>query len=254
MSEHNLNSKDISTLFNNTLKQLESFLKNKNPVTITLPVIKDSLNKKIEHTLLKIDATDNDVTKLCTTAMEYNFRAVCCMPRDTKQCSTILKSSGVLTVQVIDFPLGMGSDNQRIYEAEQAVLYGADEIDMLLDVRAVQSDRIDIATRKIQQIISVCGNKPVKVILETSVLSDKEIVKGCAAAYAGGASFVKTSTGFGKKGASIKDIKIMKAAVLNRMRIKAAGGIKTVEFVQKLLNAGADVIGTSDGPGCLMKI
>jgi deoxyribose-phosphate aldolase len=241
-----LDSETVDEIFLSSLKLIKKSV----PLS-SLPSVKDTLSRRIEHTLLKIDASDTDVINMCHTAIKYNFRAVCCMPRDTSRCSSLLSQTDIMVVQVIDFPLGMGAPGQAAAWADAAVADGADEIDMLLDIRAVKAGDVATAANKIIEVTEACRNRPVKVILETGLLSPKEIISGCAAAYAAGAAFVKTSTGFGPRGASVDDVRLMRMAVKDRVLIKAAGGIKTPVFAKQLIDAGADVIGTSDGPGCL---
>ncbi|MBN2803610.1 MAG: deoxyribose-phosphate aldolase [Deltaproteobacteria bacterium] len=246
MIQQNFDSKKIHSLFINTVDSL----KNISPVK-KLPVIDGKINRRIEHTLLKIDSSLKDVDDMCRTALDNSFRSVCCMQRDTAYCKTILNNSKILTVQVIDFPLGMNAPGLTAKEAENAVQNGADEVDMLLDLRAIKAGDIQTACTRINEVVAAIFPVPVKVILETALLSHDEIVKACAAAYGGGASFVKTSTGFSKRGASIEDISIMKSAIADRMLIKASGGIKNNQFTEQLISAGADVLGTSNGIACI---
>ncbi len=210
-----------------------------------------SFAKRIEHTLLNAGASDEDVNRLCQDALEEGFRSVCCLPRDVVRCHRLLQDSGVLVVTVIDFPLGAGTPDAARFECERVVTNGADEVDMVVDVRALRIGDLGSVRDGIADVVAAAKGRPVKTILETGLLTQRQIVGGCVAAEAGGADYVKTSTGFGPRGASVQDVALMRAAVGNRLGIKAAGGIRTHAFVLELVEAGADLIGTSSGADCL---
>jgi deoxyribose-phosphate aldolase len=205
---------------------------------------------RIEHTLLGIAATDADVERLCREAREHSLRAVCCLPRDIVACRGLLSDVGVLVVSVLDFPLAGGTERTAAAECARVVEAGADEVDMVVDVRAVLQGRLVAARDAVARVVEAAGEHPVKVILETGALSAEQIVDACAASQAGGAAFVKTCTGFGPRGASVEDVRIMRAAVGERLGVKASGGIRTADDARAMVAAGADVLGTSSGPAC----
>jgi deoxyribose-phosphate aldolase len=205
---------------------------------------------RIEHTLLGVTATDADVERLCREALEHRFRGVCCLPRDVSRCRVLLAGSGVLVVTVLDFPLAGGTPTEAATECARVLEAGADEVDMVVDVRALLQGELAAARDGVARVVAAAGSHPVKVILETGALDPLQIVDGCAAAEAGGASFVKTSTGFGPRGASVDDIRTMRACVGDRLGVKASGGIRTRDDAEQMVAAGADVLGTSSGPAC----
>lgn len=242
---------------------LTSNLKNDstNNITAKRPTILGKAEKRIEHTLLKAEATDEHFTKLCNEAIKYRFRAICVLPKNISHCKKTLRDNQIseileildeiLIVSVIDFPLSGAMPLDVVHMAQSAINEGADEIDMVIDVAALKSGKFKTVFDKIAMVTDACNEIPVKVILETSYLTETEIVQACAISKAANATFVKTSTGFASRGASIRDIEIMKTAVKESMGIKAAGGIKTKEFTDALVQAGADVIGTSAGWACI---
>lgn len=219
----------------------------------SLPVILEPMPKRIEHTLLKADAALERITQLCSEAEQHGFRGVCCLPRHVAYCQSLLEGSSPLVVSVVDFPLCGATPLDAAVLAQRAVSDGADEVDMVLDVSSSKAARWADVFERIALVVESCEGTPVKVILETGFLTETEIVISCAIARAAGAAFVKTSTGFGPRGASLRDIEIMRLAVGDTMRIKASGGIKDAAFAQSLIDAGADVIGTSAGPVCIGK-
>jgi deoxyribose-phosphate aldolase len=160
----------------------------------------------------------------------------------------------VFVVSVVDFPLGRGTIGDACFQCAGAVKSGAGEVDMVVDVGAIKSGKPAAAMEKIRAVTAAAAGAPVKVILETGLLSEPQIVEACAAAAAAGAAYVKTSTGFGPRGASLRDVEIMRAAVGETMGIKAAGGIRDRETCLKMVAAGADRIGTSAGPACVLEL
>ena len=209
-----------------------------------------SIAGRIEHTLLSTAASDDDVRRVCREAEQHAFRAVCCLPRDVAPCRRLLDGTSSLVVTVVDFPLAQGGASAAEAECLRAVAAGADEIDMVIDVRAVRGGDLEAAAAGVRRVVAAADGRPVKVILETALLSDEQIVAAAAAAEAGGASYVKTSTGYSTRGASAADIRILRAAVGERLGIKASGGIKDRAAADALIAAGADLIGTSNGPKC----
>ncbi|MBN2340956.1 MAG: deoxyribose-phosphate aldolase [Deltaproteobacteria bacterium] len=238
---------EIHAIFQQTRNELSSSANN----TAEIPTILAKPEKRIEHTLLKVDATDDMIDRLCAVARAHAFRAVCCLPRHIEQCRAQLAETEIKIVSVVDFPLCGSPPDDVAYLASSAIQLGADEIDMVLDVNALKSRNLSAALHRIMLVTELSTHVPVKVILETACLTEEEIIIACAVCQAAGAAFVKTSTGFTARGASVRDIEVMKSAVGDTMRIKASGGIKTADFAAALIAAGADVIGTSNGPACM---
>ena len=207
-----------------------------------------SMAGRIEHTLLASGATEEDVRRVCREAERYEFRAVCCLPRDVAACQRRLEGTMVLVVTVLDFPLAGGGAAEE--ECRRAVEAGADEVDMVVDLRALRSGRLVTAARGVRRVVKAARGRPVKVILETGLLTPEQIAAGAAVAEIGGASFAKTSTGYGPRGASVEDIRILRAVLGDRLGIKASGGIRDRAAAEAMVAAGADLIGTSNGPAC----
>lgn len=204
----------------------------------------------IEHTLLKQDASKDDFIKLFDEAKENGFLGVCVPPCYVRLAKEYLKDTNVKVVTVIGFPLGANLSEVKAFEAEKAVCDGADEIDMVLNVSAFKSKEWDKVLEDIETVKKACGTKPLKVILETDLLSSDEIEKACLLCVEGKADFVKTSTGFVKNGvgAKVEDVALMAKIVKPYgMGVKASGGIKTKEKALALIEAGAVRIGTSSG-------
>ena len=213
------------------------------------------LAKMIDHTILKANATQNDIEKLCEEAKKYNFATVCVNPYWVPLTSALLKNSTVKVCTVIGFPLGATSSESKAYETEIAILQGADEVDMVINVGAMKNDKADIVENDILSVVNSARktgksqnkNIIVKVILETCYLTKDEIKKACICAKNAGADFVKTSTGFGTGGATVEDVALMKKTVGETMQVKASGGIRDYETAIKMIEAGASRIGTSSG-------
>ena len=208
------------------------------------------LNKYIEHTLLKQDATKQDLFKLFDEAKQYNFLGVCVNSANVKLAKEYLKNSGVKVVSVVGFPLGACLSEVKAFEAEKAIKLGADEIDMVINVQSLKDKDYNYTLEDIKTVKNSCDKTPLKVIIETDLLSHEEIIKACEIIIKSGAEFAKTSTGFVKNGAGakIEDVKLMHDTLKNtNVRIKASGGIKTKEQALKLIEAGAVRLGTSSG-------
>lgn len=208
------------------------------------------LAKYIEHTLLKQDASKEDFIKLFDEAKENGFLGVCVPPFWVKFAKECLKTTDVKIVTVIGFPLGANLPEVKAFEAQKAIQDGADEIDMVLNVSALKSKEWDVVLEDIEAVKKVCALTPLKVILETDLLSKDEIEKACLLCIEGKADFVKTSTGFVKNGVGAKaeDVALMARIVKPyKMGVKASGGIKTKEKALALIEAGADRLGTSSG-------
>jgi len=209
----------------------------------------------IDHTLLKPDATEDDVKRICEEALTYDFASVCVNPCWVKLASQLLTGSNVKTCTVIGFPLGANTTEVKTFEAKNAINNGAEELDMVINIGALKSKKYDKVKQDIERIVEVAApSVTVKVILETSLLTDEEKKKAAIIAMEAGADFVKTSTGFGPGGATVYDIKLLKGVVGNRIGIKAAGGIRTYEKALQMISAGAIRIGTSSGVQIIKRI
>lgn len=213
------------------------------------------LAKIIDHTILKADATQSDIEKLCEEAKKYNFASVCVNPYWVSLASDLLKNSTVKVCTVIGFPLGATSSESKASETEIAILHGADEVDMVINVGAMKNNKTDIVEKDILSVVNSARktgksqnkNIIVKVILETCYLTKDEIKNACLCAKNAGADFVKTSTGFGTGGATTEDVALMKQTVGETMQVKASGGIRDYETAIKMIEAGASRLGTSSG-------
>lgn len=206
-----------------------------------------SLAHKIDHTLLKPEATEAEIHALCDEAMKYNFASVCVNPSYVSLCSQLLRGTNVKVCTVIGFPLGAATTEVKRYEAEQAINNGATELDMVINVGRLKSGDYEYVLTDIRQVVDAAKrvNVITKVILETALLNDEEKVKACLICKQAGANFVKTSTGFSKGGATVGDIALMKYVVGEEMGVKASGGIRTREDAEAMVKSGADRIGAS---------
>lgn len=203
------------------------------------------LASKIDHTLLKADATEEAIISICKEAKEFHTASVCVNTCWTKAVKEELKDSGVKTCCVVGFPLGAMSTEAKAFEALQAVKDGAEEVDMVINIGRAKMHDWDFVRNDIEKVIAAAAGALVKVIIETCLLSDEEKKEACIAAKAAGADFVKTSTGFSTGGAEVADIKLMREAVGPEMGVKASGGIRTREKTLAMLEAGATRIGAS---------
>lgn len=207
------------------------------------------LNKYIDHTLLKPDATYDDIKKLCHEAMEYGFYAVCVNSRWVSTAKRFLEGSDVKIASVVGFPLGAMNTEAKVFETEMACKLGATEIDMVIDLGGLKSGDLDAVEKDIAGVVEAANrsNAIVKVILETGLLSHEEIVTSCKLSESAGAAFVKTSTGFGHGGATIEHVSLMRQSVSPDISVKASGGVRDKETALLMIDAGADRIGTSSG-------
>jgi len=201
----------------------------------------------IDHTLLKPTATISEIEKLCKEAIDHKFYAVCVNGCYAKLANEQLQGSSVKLAVVIGFPLGGVSTTSKVYEAQNSVENGANEIDMVINVGWLKSGKLDLVQQEISSVKKAIGDNVLKVIIETCYLSNNEKIKACELAIAAGADFVKTSTGFGTGGATLEDVKLMKDVVGNKARIKASGGIKDRATALKYIALGISRIGTSSG-------
>lgn len=204
-------------------------------------------SKYIDHTLLKPEAQKAAIEKLCREAKEYDFASVCVNPCWIDVAKKELAGSDVNVCVVIGFPLGAMTTEAKVFEASDAVKKGADEVDMVLNVGKLKDRDDAYVTDEIRKIKEAVGTHVLKVIIEACLLTDEEKVRACRDAMAAGADFVKTSTGFSAGGATVHDVKLMKETVGDKLKVKAAGGVRTPEEFQAMIDAGAERIGTSHG-------
>jgi deoxyribose-phosphate aldolase len=204
--------------------------------------------KYMDHTILKPEAVRETVARFCDEARRYRFAAVCVNPCWIAFARERLQGSGVKVATVIGFPLGAGTSAAKAFEARDAVAAGADELDMVINIGALKDGDDDLVARDVAGVVQAAGGRPVKVIIETSALTDEEKERACRLAAGVGAAFVKTSTGFGKGGATSEDVALMKRVVGPGVQVKASTGVKTREDADRLIAAGATRLGTSSGP------
>ncbi len=207
------------------------------------------LNQYIDHTLLKPESTEDEIKKICHEAMEYNFFSVCINPYYVREVKKILRDSQVKVCTVIGFPLGANTTEIKIAETKQALLDGAQEIDMVLNIGELKNKNLTFITNEIKSICEICHSKDaiLKVIIETSLLDKDEKVMACKAVSNAGADFIKTSTGFSSAGASIEDVKLLNEKTSARVKVKASGGIRDQATAIAMIEAGASRLGMSSG-------
>lgn len=208
-----------------------------------------NLAKMIDHTLLKPDATQEQIAQLCFEARKYGFASVCINPTWVELCAKLLDGSPVKVCTVIGFPLGATSPEVKAYETQVALDHGACEIDMVINVGALKARDLDLVARDIRGVVSTAHAKKaiVKVIIEAILLTDEEKTIACLLSKEAGADFVKTSTGFASGGATVQDVALMRRVVGPEMGVKAAGGVRTFEDAEGMIKAGATRIGASAG-------
>lgn len=201
----------------------------------------------IDHTLLKPDATPEQIAKLCAEAAEYHFASVCINPCNVRQSAELLRGTAVLVCSVVGFPLGATMPEVKAYETERVIWDGATEVDMVINVGALKGGDYALLQRDIEAVVHVAHRSRVltKVIIEAALLTDDEKVKACTLAKAAQADFVKTSTGFGPGGATLHDVELMRRTVGPEMGVKAAGGIRDYATAQEMITAGATRVGAS---------
>lgn len=202
--------------------------------------------KYFDHTILKADATEAQVAKICKEALENDFASVCVNQYYTKIVAEQLKGSDVKVCTVVGFPLGMSDTRVKAFETKAAIEDGAEEVDMVINVGALKDGKYDYVRNDIKTLKDVCGKEVLlKVIIETCLLTDEEKVKACELAKEAGADYVKTSTGFSTGGAKAEDVALMRKTVGEELGVKASGGIHTAEEAQAMIDAGASRLGTS---------
>ncbi len=211
------------------------------------------LAQYFDHTQLKPEATRAQVEKICDEAIQFGFFSVCVNPVHVKMVAEKLAGSPVKVCSVVGFPLGTHTSIMKAMETQKAVEEGADEIDMVIHVGAMKEGATDYVEQDIRRVVEAAGGKTVKVIIETCLLNEQEIVDVCLLARRAGAHFVKTSTGFAGGGATAHDVALMKSTVGNELQVKASGGIKTLHDAQQMIEAGADRIGASAGIAILQE-
>lgn len=216
---------------------------------------KNTIVSMIDHTILKADARKSEIIRLCEEAKNYGFASVCVNTCHVPLVSNFLKGSPVKVCCVIGFPLGAMSTEAKMFETKQAVSDGAEEIDMVINIGSLLDGEYDQVKKDIASVVETAHPKAlVKVIIETCFLNEEQKIKVCQLSVEAGADYVKTSTGFGTGGAVIEDIRLMKATVENKAKVKASGGIKTLENALDMVEAGADRIGTSNGVGIVKEL
>jgi len=208
-------------------------------------VAPSDLARYIDHTLLKPDATRDEIKQLCEDARRYHFASVCVNTTWAPLCKSLLASSGVMVCSVVGFPLGAMAPAAKAFEAREAVRAGADEIDMVINIGALKSRDYTLVLDDIRKVVEAARPAKVKVILETGALTLEEKIVGITLAKIAGAHFVKTSTGFGPGGATVEDVALMRKLVGDEMGVKASGGVRTQEDAKRMVAAGADRIGAS---------
>ncbi len=212
----------------------------------TVALTPASIAKYIDHTLLKPDATEEQIDKLCDEAVEYGFYSVCVNSCWVEHCARRLRGTGVKVACVVGFPLGAMDSRSKSFETRNAIENGADEIDMVMNIGALKSGNLRWVEEDIRWVLRACRPTTVlKVILENALLTDSEKVIACQIAKKAGAQFVKTSTGFAKSGATVEDVALMRRTVGPKMGVKAAGGIRDFETARAMIVAGATRIGAS---------
>lgn len=205
------------------------------------------INHLIDHTLLKPDSTRDQIDQLIQEADDYQFASVCVNPTWVNYASDKLADSTVKVCTVIGFPLGASTSETKAFETKNAIENGADEIDMVINIGAAKDGNFALVQSDIAAVVEASGDKLVKVIIETCLLTDNEKIKACQAAVAAGADFVKTSTGFSTGGATVHDVTLMRKTVGSDIGVKASGGARSFEDAKAFVEAGATRIGTSSG-------
>lgn len=210
-------------------------------------VSRKELARLIDHTLLRPETSRDEIEQVCKEAIEFNFMAVCIPPFYTSLASNILKDSGIKVCTVVGFPFGYNEHNVKSFEAARMIKMGADELDMVINITALKSRDLISVCRDIEGVVNAAEGRKVKIIIETCYLNDEEKITACKCAVESGAAFVKTSTGFGARGATTEDVRLMRTTVPKDIGVKAAGGIRDLKMALEMIEAGAERIGTSAG-------
>lgn len=209
--------------------------------------VDSQLAKMIDHTLLKPEASQQELEKLCAEAVQFGFASVCVNSSNVAACYSLLKNTPIMVCAVVGFPLGAMSVHAKAFETREAVKAGADEIDMVINIGALKDGNYSLVLDDIRQVVTAARPAKVKVILETSKLTNEQKVAGCTLSKIACAHFVKTSTGFGGGGATVEDIELMRRVVGSEMGVKASGGVRTAEDAYAMIAAGANRLGASAG-------
>ena len=214
-----------------------------------MPLTESEIARLIDHTLLKPDATRDEIRKLCEEAPQYQFASVCVNPWNVAQAAELLRGSTVKVCTVVGFPLGATLPEVKVFEAQKAIERGAQEIDMVINIGALKSGLLDTVQADIHGVVKAShqGSALCKVIIETCLLTHDEKIQASLAAKNAGADFVKTSTGFSTAGATPDDVRLIRDTIGAHTGIKAAGGVRTLEDMRKMVEAGATRIGASAG-------
>ena len=216
---------------------------------MTMPPTESEIARLIDHTLLKPDASQNEIAKLCAEALQYHFASVCVNPWNVVQAAEILRGSNVKVCTVVGFPLGATLPEVKVFEAQKSIERGAQEVDMVINIGALKSGRLGAVEADIHGVVvaSHHGKAICKVIIETCLLSREQKIRAALASKSAGADFVKTSTGFSTAGATPEDVRLIRETIGAGTGIKAAGGVRTLEDLEKMVEAGATRIGASAG-------
>ena len=205
----------------------------------------NNVSKYIDHTNLRPDAIESDIIKLCKEALAFKFASVCINPLHVPLAVSILQNEKIKVSTVVGFPLGATSSEMKFAESRFLTHQGAEELDMVINIGALKQKEYGIVENDIARVVDAADGNPVKVIIETCLLNEEEMLRACKIILNAGAAYVKTSTGFSTEGARVEDIKLIKKNVGKDLGIKASGGIKTLEEVELMISAGANRIGTS---------
>jgi deoxyribose-phosphate aldolase len=206
---------------------------------------KEKIAKTIDHSLLKPEMTRNEVRQGCEIAKKYQVASVCCKPSDVAFCAQILKGSDVEVGTVVGFPHGSSTTETKVFETKDAIANGATEIDMVLNIGHLKSGLYDDVKADIAAVVVAAGGKLVKVILENAYLTDDDKITACKLCEAAGAHYVKTSSGYAPSGATIADVKLMRATVSPSVKVKSAGGVRTLDALIEMLDAGVERSGAT---------
>lgn len=206
-----------------------------------------TFNSLIDHTILKADATEADVQRICEEAKANDFASVCINPYWVKKSAELLANSPVKVCTVIGFPLGANTKETKAFETKNAIANGAEEVDMVINIGALKGGQLDVVKEDIEAVVTAAEKTLVKVIIETALLTDEEKEIACKLSLEAGADYVKTSTGFSTGGATVADVTLMKKIVGDKAKVKASGGVRTKETAEEMVAAGASRLGTSNG-------